>query len=739
MRKTVIFRLAACGLLALSTITYSRAKAPAVYRSPIRALVLRIAPAYSSRLVFKTIPADSGRDVFELYSAKNKVVILGNNDNAMAMGLNYYLKNYCHTYVSWYKNDVVHLPARMPAVGQKVRSVARVKDRFFLNYCTFGYTMPWWNWSDWERLIDWMALNGINMPLSTTGEEAIWYKVWKQLGLTDEQIRSYFTGPAYLPWHRMANIDHWQGPLPQSWIDGQFALEKKIVARERELGMKPVLPAFAGHVPQAIQTRYPTAKITRLGKWGGFDEKYESYFLDPFDPLFKTVQDLFLKEEIKAFGTDHIYGADPFNEVTPPSWEPDYLASVSKTIYNSMTANDPDAVWLQMSWLFYINRDKWTNDRIKAFITAVPQNKMILLDYYCENTEVWKLTDAYFGQPYVWCYLGNFGGNTMLAGNLAETGRRMENAFANGGGNLSGVGSTLEGFDMNPVMYNYVFGKAWTGGSDDSQYVSRWADLRAGRPDLEARHAWAILLHTAYTAPGQLGQGTLTNARPGLTGHGNWTTNPHISYSNTALLKAWRLLLQGAANTHGSYQFDVVNVGRQVLGNYFNTLRDKFTTAYRMGDITAMEACRKQMLDLLTDMDRLLATNSSFLLGKWVADARRMGQSPQEKNYFEQDARTIITTWGGEGQLDDYANRSWAGLMKSYYRQRWKMFLDAVISAARSHKPFDDKAFDNRLNVFEHSWPKLRETFSPVPVGSSIAVANSLYQKYAVRIQKAGM
>ena len=60
----------------------------------------------------------------------------------------------------------------MPAVETPVRVEARVKDRFFLNYCTFGYTMPWWKWEDWERFIDWMALNGINMPLANTGQEA---------------------------------------------------------------------------------------------------------------------------------------------------------------------------------------------------------------------------------------------------------------------------------------------------------------------------------------------------------------------------------------------------------------------------------------------------------------------------------------------------------------------------------------------------------------------------------------
>lgn len=50
-----------------------------------------------------------------------------------------------------------------------------------------------------------------------------------------------------------------------------------------------------------------------------------------------------MKEQTKEFGTDHIYGTDPFNEVTPPSWEPQYLADVSQHIYESLTRVDKEA------------------------------------------------------------------------------------------------------------------------------------------------------------------------------------------------------------------------------------------------------------------------------------------------------------------------------------------------------------------------------------------------------------
>ncbi len=701
-------------------------------------LAKRIVPAFADRIVFSTSSPSSGKDEFELKWENNKLVISGNDANSMAVGLNYYLKYFCYTSVSWYSSDKIVLPAKMPVVTEPVHHDARCESRFMLNYCTFGYTMPWWTWKDWERFIDWMALNGVNMPLAITGQEYVWYEVWRKFGLTDEQIRSYFTGPAYLPWHRMANIDHWEGPLPMSWIIGQVALQKKIVKRERELNMKPILPAFAGHVPEVLKAKYPNAKITSLGEWSGFAKQYYSYFLDPFDSLFVPIQKAFLEEQTKLFGTDNIYGTDPFNEVTPPSWEPDYLASVAKTIYTSMTTVDPNAQWLQMTWIFYYNRKNWTDERIKAYLRAVPQDKLILLDYYCDNTEVWKTTESFYGQPYLWCYLGNFGGNTMMSGDLKEVEARMENTFQNGGSNMWGLGSTLEGFGINPIAYEYVLEKAWSDGKVDvDQWVDNWAKRRYGSANENAEKAWNILLNTCYAEAAGLGRATLTNSRPVLKEFQSWTTNPAIKYDNSDLLKAWNFMNQVSGPTTDVYRYDLVNVARQVLGNFFKNVRDEFTDAYEKKDLQQLTKKGNEMIALMNDMDTLLGTNKNSLVGNWIASAMALGTTPAEKKYYEQDAKKIVTVWGEKGgHLVDYANRAWAGLTKTYYGERWKMFINEIIGDVKSNKPFDDKKFTEQVENFEEKWAEGNKKFASEPQGNTLAISKMLYKKYADEIEQ---
>ena len=706
----------------------------------MRGLVNRVVPEYSEKIVLERL-ADTV-DRFEIETKGKNLVIRGNNANSMAVGLNHYLKYYCMAQYSWFKEEPLQIPAIMPSVPEKVSLSARVPDRFFLNYCTFGYTLPWWDWSEWEHFIDWMALNGINLPLAITGQESVWYEVWSDLGLTDEEIRSYFTGPAHLPWHRMQNIDRWGGPLPMSWLDNQKELQKKIVARERELNMKPVLPGFAGHVPPCITRLYPEAPLASLGDWAGFDSICWCKFLDPLDPLYTEIQKKFIEKQTEFYGTDHIYGIDIFNELIPPSWEPEYLARVSRQVYESLEAADPDAKWLEMAWLFWNERQYWEVDnRIEAYITSMPKDRHIMLDYYCERQPVWERTNAYYGVPYIWCYLGNFGGNSMLAGNLDTVNVRIERAFEKGGDNFVGIGSTLEGFDCNPFMYEYVFEKAWDNPltQDVDAWVERLADQRAGKEDECMRAAWRQLADSVYNKVSSPGQTVRINQRPtmgDINEYRQYYVAPTYKYNNITLLDALDDLLAADCNTRTRH-FDVVNITRQLLGNYFSDLYADYVKAYREGDYETLHQIEKTMTSILDDTDAILATESAFLVGRWIRDARAIGTTEEDKDYFESNARNIITTWGEEDALlNEYASRAWAGLTETYYAYRWKEFFKDVDAAIDAGQPFDEKAYHERICKYEGQWWRERiGTFSAEPQGDGVALAKAIADKYRAELE----
>lgn len=687
-------------------------------------LVKRLIPEFAAQFEFKQVP--SGTDTYSLESSNGKIIISGNNANAMATGLSHYLKRYCNTTVSWYADVPVEMPEVLPTIPSKETATAKVERRFFLNYCTYGYTMPFWTWKEWERFIDWMALNGINMPLAITGQEAVWYNVWANLGMTDEEIRNYFTGPTYLPWHRMANIDKWNGPLPKEWLDNQIELQRQILARERALNMKPVLPAFAGHVPAELKRLYPKANIQYLGEWAGFADTYRCHFLNPEEPLFAKIQKMFLDEQTRLFGTDHIYGVDPFNEVDPPSWEPKYLKNVSKNMFNTLKQADPKAEWMQMTWMFYHDKAKWTAPRIEALLTGVKKGKMWLLDYHCEKVELWKNTNKFHGQPYIWCYLGNFGGNTTLTGNVKDSGHRLDIALNEGGKNLEGIGSTLEGLDVVQFPYEYIFEKAWTSALSDEEWVKNLADRHLGKASEDVRSAWEILFNDIYVQiPRTLG--VLPNLRP--TFNNNHDSRTGNDYTNKQLIEAWKLLLNTPNADRNAMELDLIVVGRQVLGNYFAEIKKQFDAAFTAKDLTKMEEKATLMREILKDLDDLNSFNSRCTLQNWIKEARNYGSNEDIKNYYEHNARNLITTWGG--RLNDYASRTWAGLINDYYAKRWNIYIETLTECCKAGQPLDTKKLESDLADFENSWVNATGVSELPENGDILTFSKLICQKYA--------
>ena len=64
------------------------------------------------------------------------------------------------------------------------------------------------------------------------------------------------------------------------------------------MGIWRICGSVRCHVPEQLQVQYPSAKINRITPgWGGMDEKYTTYFLDPTDPLFMEIQKRYLTEQ----------------------------------------------------------------------------------------------------------------------------------------------------------------------------------------------------------------------------------------------------------------------------------------------------------------------------------------------------------------------------------------------------------------------------------------------------------
>lgn len=143
------------------------------------------------------IASTGGRDVFELESKDGKLVVRGNNAVAVASGIHWFLKHKCNSQVSMNYRQI-SLPRPLPVLEEQVRIETPFEYRYLFNYCTYGYSMPWWGWERWEQMIDYMAFMGVNMPLAMIGQEAVWQEVYREPGMTNAQLENPQKVPALL-------------------------------------------------------------------------------------------------------------------------------------------------------------------------------------------------------------------------------------------------------------------------------------------------------------------------------------------------------------------------------------------------------------------------------------------------------------------------------------------------------------------------------------------------------------
>ena len=703
----------------------------------VNALIARVLPAQHQRFKTEIVPPTPADTIpwFELRSHGDTIVLRGNNGVEIASALDWYVEHVAHRTIDDPLRPIVL--DSLPAVRAPIRRATPFRHRWFFNYCTFSYSMAWWDWAQWERMIDWMALKGIDMPLAVTGQEAVWQRTLRELGFSDTQISAFLVGPAYLPWGWMGNVDGIGGPLPQHWIDTHVTLERRILARERALGMTPVLQGFTGHVPESITTIFPHAKVHRTGDWSaGFPG---TWFLDPTDSLFGRIGRLYMENQTKLFGTDHYYAADSFNEIDPPTNDSTFLAGMGRAVYDAMRAADPRATWVLQGWFLYYQAKFWQEPQARALLGAVPDEHMLVLDLWGDRFPVWEKRQAFYGKPWVWNVLYNFGGKVTLNGDVPAIAANLDSALRSPAhGRLSGLGMMMEGLGYNPIVPDFVFDMVWRDTVPDVEtWAHDWVTRRYGADDPHAWSAWKILLATAYRSHAETG--TFLVERPQwFVAKTAYRSEPIAPYPDSLLADALDSLLAAAPalGARDAYRYDVVNLTRQALGSLAIPMVDAVKRAYDRRDRPAMTRAEGRTMALLADMDTLLATRREFLLGPWIADATRWGKTPGERALYEYDARNIITLWGTkctEGENDDlnlYAHKQWSGMFSSYYAPRWATFFRELNAAADSAKPFDRAAFAKRSCAWEQAWSRRHGSFPTTPRGDALAVARRLRQRW---------
>lgn len=698
-----------------------------LYASPITGLLERIDKGASRKFVIEHLKGE--KDFFELDQKGNKVVVRGNNYVSIATGINWYLKYYAGINLSW-NGMQADLPEVLPPVLKKERHETDLKLRYDFNYCTFSYSMAFWDWKRWEQEIDWMALHGINLPLAMVGTDVVWKNVLEELGYTREEINAFIAGPGFQAWWLMNNLEGWGGPNPDSWYERQEELQKRILKRMREYGIEPVLPGYSGMVPHNAKDRLGL-NVADPGRWNGYPRPA---FLQPTDPQFERIAALYYREMTRLYGKASYYSMDPFHEGGNTSGVD--LEAAGKAIWKAMKQANPRAAWVVQAW--------GANPR-PQMIRNLPAGDMVVLDLFSESRPQWgdPASSWYrkegFGQhDWLFCMLLNYGGNVGLHGKMAhlieEFYKAKDSSF---GKTLKGVGMTMEGIENNPVMYELLCELPWREQRfSKDEWLEGYLKARYGKSDSQVSQAWMLLSNTIYNCPAaSTQQGThesILCARPSWKAYqvSSWSEMSDY-YDPADVIRAAGMMVDAAERFRGNnnFEYDLVDIVRQAVAEKGRLMYRVLVDAYKAGDRELFKLSSDRFLRLILMQDRLLATRPEFKVGRWLESARNLGSTEEEKDWYEWNARVQITTWGNrvaadDGGLHDYAHREWNGLLRDFYYLRWKTWLDEQLKSFEGGQP---KAID--FYALEEPWTLKHNSYASEAEGNPVDIACEIYRE----------
>ncbi len=127
------------------------------------------------------------------------------------------------------------------------------------------------------------------------------------------------------------------------------------------------------------------------------------------------------------------------------------------------------------------NQTYWTTQRAQAYIKAIPRNRVLVLDSASTTSPQYPRLNSYFGRPFVYCMLHNYGGTMGLYGK-SETVNHQPYEARNQVSHV-GMGLTPEGIHNSYVMYELMLETFWRTEpiADLPDWFSTYSRRRYGR------------------------------------------------------------------------------------------------------------------------------------------------------------------------------------------------------------------------------------------------------------------
>jgi alpha-N-acetylglucosaminidase len=326
----------------------------------------------------------------------------------------------------------------------------------------------------------------------------------------------------------------------------------------------------------------------------------------------------------------------------------------------------------------------------------------------------------------------------------------------------------MEGIEQNPIVYDLMSEMAFHHRQVDLKvWVDAYPTRRYGKAVRGLQDAWRILYQTLYNCTDgkndknrdvimafpdvepfviqTTGLYTSTREETSVMSSNNIIVKdasdayeqPHLWYDTSIVVHALELFLQygDEVSDSNTFRYDLVDLTRQVLAKYANQIFLKIIESYKSNKMNQVTTLCDHFIDLVNDLDTLLASHEGFLLGPWLENAKSLARSQEQEIQYEWNARTQITMWFDNTKtnaslLRDYANKYWSGLLRHYYGPRAAIYFKHLLLSMEKNEPFALEEWRREWISLTNNWQSDRKVFATTATGNALNISRSLYMKY---------
>ncbi|MEG0570814.1 MAG: alpha-N-acetylglucosaminidase [Oscillospiraceae bacterium] len=678
----------------------------------VKALILRVThkESYADKFIVRKMQR-AGHDSFKLYNEGDKIVIEATSGVSACAGFNKYLKEVCNCFVGPLSKNL-NLPEKPLPLHQNLEDNSLFLYRYFMNYCTYGYTMSFWKFEDFEKLIDWMMLSGINLVLNPVAHETVWHKLMIESGYSQKEIDDYLCGPSFFAWQWMGNMTKFGGNLPKWWYQDRVELSNKINERLKSFGASPVLPGFCGLVPLHFKEKFPESNPVEQGLWCGGFQRPE--IILPTDVMFNKIADKFYTITKELFGTVHYFSTDPFHE--GGNTQGINLSEFGKSVIEVMQKYDENAIWLLQGW--------GTNP-LREMIKDIDKGHLLVTNLMADQN--FNGGDNYGGTPWLYCTVNNFGGTRCLSGNVQKSLQEPYKILdKNSDYSMVGIGLMMEAITIDEVFYDILNTISFCNTKKEiNDYIEKYVQYRYGNRLKSSTQALKIMANDIYLKGGiNLPLESALCTQPTLTPKSVSTWGGEkFTYNTNTLKNVFDLMLADfdVLEHNPPYRLDIADIARQCVANSsWNSLKSMLE-AYKNEDEQNFILHSERFLAHFDIQEKIVSTNENMLLGTWLKKATDYATNDIEKRMFSFNAKALITHWGDKTssyQLRDYAHKEWSGMIEDFYKPRWDAFITMLGLTIHSH----DELEEVQWYEFEHVFSCTTKEYSTSPSGDLKAI-----------------